>query len=249
MLVHAAELPSAAHERKLHEPIPVAVTFDDDLPSHSAHAAPLFARHGVAATAFLCGARTPFWWHELQLAVDTGAIGPDALPHVPSTLVAPALERRPGALGRLAKAIEDLEPAQRDGVAAVLSRAATAVPPLLGPDGAATLAAAGWEVGFHTRRHDLLTALDDEALRDALRRGPEDGMLAAARTLAYPHGKATAREAAAAREAGFAAAYTGRPEVVTEKTDLHLIGRLQPDTATLGRFALDLARALSAPGA
>jgi peptidoglycan/xylan/chitin deacetylase (PgdA/CDA1 family) len=247
ILVHAADLPSAAHDRRPGARLPVAITFDDDLPSHRVHAAPLLARHGVTATAFLCGARSPFWWQELQLAVDTGAIGPEELPHLAPALVAQALERRPGALGRLAKAIEDLAPAKRDDVAAVLRRAAPAVPPPLGPEGAAALAAAGWEIGFHTRRHDLLPVLGDDALREALRWGPEDGMLTAARTLAFPHGKATGREASAAREAGFTAAYTGRPEVVTEKTDVHLIGRLQPDTATLGRFALSLARALSAP--
>ena len=46
--------------------------------------------------------------------------------------------------------------------------------------------------------------------------------------------------------AGYEAAFTGYPTVVTEETDAHLVGRLQPDTATLGRFALQLARALAA---
>jgi peptidoglycan/xylan/chitin deacetylase (PgdA/CDA1 family) len=110
---------------------------------------------------------------------------------------------------------------------------------VLGPDGADALAAAGWEIGFHTRRHDLLTALPADELRAAI-----EPPAAGARTLAYPHGKAAAREAAAARAAGYVAAYTGRAEVFTDRTDDQLIGRLQPDTATVGRFALQLAHAL-----
>ena len=43
------------------------------------------------------------------------------------------------------------------------------------------------------------------------------------------------------------AAYTGRDAVLTESTDEHLIGRLQPRSDTLGGVALRLARALSAP--
>jgi peptidoglycan/xylan/chitin deacetylase (PgdA/CDA1 family) len=239
-VVRAADLPAAARRRRPGERLPVAVTFDDDLASHREHAAPVLRRHGIVATAFLCGTDAPFWWQLLQAAVDGRAIARDALDGVEPQLVGAALERRPRAIRLLAKAIEDLPAAQRDAVAGVLAQAVPAPPPLLGAAGARELAAAGWEIGFHTRRHDLLTALDDDALRAALE--PPGG----ARTIAYPHGKATEREAGAARAAGYAAGYTGRDEVFTEHTDDHLIGRLAPDTATVGRFALRLARALSA---
>ena len=241
-LVRAAELPAAARARRAGERVPVALTFDDDLASHREHAAPVVRRHGAVATAFLCGASEPFWWQLLQAAVDGRAIAADALPHVDAELVGAALARRPRAIRRLAKAIEELAPAQRDHVAAVLAHAAPVCPPLLGPDGAAALATDGWEIGFHTRRHDLLTTLDPAALKAAL----EPPAASGARTLAYPHGKAGHREAHAAREAGYVAAYTGRGEVLTERTDDHRIGRLQPDLATLGRFAVHIARALSA---
>ena len=103
---------------------------------------------------------------------------------------------------------------------------------MLAPERADALAAAGWELGFHTRRHDLLATLGDDALRAAVGRAP-------ARAHArLPHGKATAREAAAARDAGYVAAYTGAPEAFTDRTDPHLIGRLQPRFTTVGRFAL-----------
>ncbi|MEA2218611.1 MAG: hypothetical protein QOJ35_1237 [Solirubrobacteraceae bacterium] len=241
-LVRAGELADAARARRPGDRVPVAVTFDDDLPSHHELAAPILRRHGAVATAFLCGSPTPFWWQLLQIAVDTRAIDAAALAPLPATLVDAALRRRPGAIARLAKAVEDLPAARRDELAARLRQAVGTAPPPLSPHAAAQLAQAGWEIGFHTRRHDLLTALDDDALRAALEQDAGDEP---ARTLAYPHGKATAREAQAARAAGFVAAYTGRAEVLTEHTDEHLIGRLQPGTATLGRFALHLARALS----
>jgi peptidoglycan/xylan/chitin deacetylase (PgdA/CDA1 family) len=245
-LVRAAELPSAARERRPGEPLPVAVTFDDDLPSHHDHALPVLQRHGAVATAFVCAAPSAFWWQLLQIAVDTRAIRAEGLPHVHTDLVAHALRRRRGAIGRLAKAIEDLDAAQRRSVTAALRDAVPQQPAVLGKDGVSKLAAAGWEIGFHTSCHDLLTTLDDDALREALRCEPEALHGVRPRTLAYPHGKATAREAEAAREAGYVAAYTGRAEALTDQTDVHLIGRLQPSTSTLGSFALSLARALSA---
>jgi len=240
-LVRAAELPAAAHEREAGAPLPIALTFDDDIVSHRERVAPILARHGVVATAFLCGARAPFWWQLLQLALDKRAIEPTALAPVDPALVAAALERRPAAARHLANAIEDLEPRQRDAVTDVLRRLVTTPPAILDERGAADLADAGWELGFHTRRHDVLPRLDDAALRAAL----TDGRPAAAHTLAYPHGKAGPREAGAARDAGYVAAYTGRAEVFARDTDPHLIGRLQPGNSALGQFVLDLARALS----
>ncbi|HEX6652235.1 MAG TPA: polysaccharide deacetylase family protein [Thermoleophilaceae bacterium] len=245
--VTAAELPSAARARAAGEPIPVAVTFDDDLPSHVEHALPVLRRHGAAATAFLCGARSPFWWQLLQVAMDRRLVAPEGLPPLPPELVEGALERRPRAIGRLAQAAERLSPDERDALELRLRDVvADGVAPPLGPDGAAALADAGWELGAHTPRHHLLTALDDETLADELERRP-DATGELPRTLAYPHGKAAEREARAARAAGYEAAYTGRSEVFTAETDPHLIGRLQPDTTTLGRFALELARALTDP--
>jgi len=243
-LVRAGELADAARARRPRERVPVAVTFDDDLPSHHELAAPIFARHGGVATAFLCCGSTPFWWHVLQVAVDTRAIDAGALAPVPSTLVAPALQRRPGAIGRLADAIENLAPAQRDVLASRLEQAVAAPPPLLSRQAAGELAAAGWEIGFHTRRHDALTALDDAALREALQPAAELAGDERARTLAYPHGAADERVARAARETGYVAAYTTSASVFTQDTDVHLIGRLYPETAGLGRFALGLARRL-----
>ncbi|MEY2513503.1 MAG: hypothetical protein QOJ89_861 [bacterium] len=244
--VSAGELTRAARERRPGQRVPVALTFDDDLSSHAALAAPILSRHGIVATAFLCGTRRPFWWQLLQIAVDRRAVEAAALPALPAALVDAALKRRRGAIGKLGREIERLSPAQRDDLRTRLEQTVQAPPPL-SAEGRAQLAAAGWEIGFHTLRHDVLTELDDVELRSALERGRDGVGATAVRTLAYPHGKAGQREAAAARRAGYVAAYTGRAEVLTERTSPQLIGRLQPESATLGRFALQLARALSAP--
>ena len=237
--VIAAELPAAARARVPGERLPVALTFDDDLESHRTHALPVLSRHGVTATAFLCSTSRPPWWQLLQRAVDSGVARPHMLAPVDEGLTTAALEHRPGAIRALARAIEELDPRELDALAARLALVTAPPAPPLSEAGIAALRAAGWEIGFHTLRHDVLTRLDDDALRDALRpRGD-------ARTLAYPYGKAGPREARAAREAGFEAAYTGSAEVLTERTDDHLIGRLQTTATARGQFGLDLARALS----
>ena len=211
VLVRAGDLPAAARTRRPGEPVPVALTFDDDLPSHREHAAPVLARHGAPATAFLCGADGPFWWQLLQRAVDDRAVAAAGLPPVPADALAAALDRRPGALARVARTIEGLAPAERDAVAERL-RAAVADPPaVLTPADAEALAAAGWEIGFHTRRHDLLTALGDDALRAAVDR-PERRALARvpARQGGVARGRRCARRGLRGRLHGRARGADGR---------------------------------------
>lgn len=245
-LVHASELLGAAGARRPGEPLPVALTFDDDLDSHRSQAVPALARHGATATAFLCGRERPFWWQLLQDAIDTDAIESEALAPVPAKLVGAALNRRPRAIRELASAIESLPVDERARLGNVLADSVPGPAPL-GAEGVAELAAAGWEIGAHTSGHDPLPALDDAGLEGALERRPIAGSgEGPPDVLAYPHGKAGEREAAAARNAGYRAAFTGNPRPVGSETDPFLVGRLQPDTATLGRFALDLARSLRA---
>ena len=142
----------------------MAVTFDDDLASHADHAAPALQRAGAPATFFLCGASLEkphaFWWDRLQRAVDQGI-----------ELPAPADASQPiRATGLL---VEELPAAERDEFAERLAA-------LIGPDPddaglradqVSRLAAAGLEIGFHTRGHHRLTQLTDDELARELREG------------------------------------------------------------------------------
>src|SRR3954468_16448093 len=76
--VAPSEVQAAAARRKRGARIPVAVTFDDDLRSHVAIAAPELRAAGVPAAFFLTGASldTPseFWWGPVQRAADRGLL-------------------------------------------------------------------------------------------------------------------------------------------------------------------------------
>jgi peptidoglycan/xylan/chitin deacetylase (PgdA/CDA1 family) len=245
--VRAGELLEAARARRAGERIPVAITFDDDLVSHLDVAAPLLDRHGVPGTAFLTGNAGPFWWQSLQAAADAGSLSADVLPMVDPALVDRTIAREPRAIRLLARAIEDLSPqVKREAAAALGAAAGDGVPPALDAAGREALLQRGWEVGWHTHAHPLMPALDDRALAAAA-----DGATAAlpgvdVRAFAYPHGKAGAREAAAVRDAGYAVAFTGTAGVVTERTDPHLVPRLDLRPGTPGAMALAVARALAA---
>jgi peptidoglycan/xylan/chitin deacetylase (PgdA/CDA1 family) len=73
------------------------------------------------------------------------------------------------------------------------------------------LAAAGWEIGSHSRSHPALTELDDASLLRELRGSREDVEQRLGRpcfSLAYPFGDVDDRVVRAAREAGYEAAAT-----------------------------------------
>jgi peptidoglycan/xylan/chitin deacetylase (PgdA/CDA1 family) len=252
-VVPAADIVRAARERRRGQRFPVAITFDDDLRSHVRAALPVLGRVGLGATFFLCGSSLhephPPWWNDLQHAVDNRLVQPDGLPHVPEADVRPALERSPLAIRRVASLIERLEPAQRDEVALALRTAvgtSRAEGGLRARDVEA-IVAGGFDVGFHTLRHDALPPLSDAALEEAMARGREALAVAAGRHLeliAYPHGKADARVAEVARETGFSFGFTTSPGLVGMDTNPLLIPRIVP-ALSAGAFALQLARAFA----
>jgi peptidoglycan/xylan/chitin deacetylase (PgdA/CDA1 family) len=251
-LVPASELLAAARERRRGRRFPVAVTFDDDLPSHARAAMPRLRRRGAPATFFVCGASLArphrFWWQVVKAAFDRGE------GRTVRRLVEERCGRLPGddavpPIRRLAAAIEGLPPADREAVI-------TQLEPLAGPPPRETgmaekdvrvLAENGFEIGFHTLRHDRLTSLDEDDLSRALRDGLErlEATLASRPALiSYPHGRADARVAAAAREAGFRSGFTSRPEAVTSDSDPLLLGRVEPSFRSKGHLALQLAGCL-----
>jgi peptidoglycan/xylan/chitin deacetylase (PgdA/CDA1 family) len=200
----------------------VALTFDDDLPSHVEYALPVLREVGVPAAFFLSGrvlhGLGSYWFQQLEaLLIAHGERRTAALLGVP--------EADAGSLARTCEGRMDLRHRASE-LAAGMS-----IPAILERDAIATFVPAGMTVGFHTVDHDVLPDLDDPALENAVSRGREDlaaAAGAAVRYFAYPHGKADTRSAVVVRRAGFSAAFTGRAQPVREGDDVHRLGRWEP---------------------
>jgi peptidoglycan/xylan/chitin deacetylase (PgdA/CDA1 family) len=232
--VPASRLRDAAAARRRGERIPVAVTFDDDLGSHADVARPILLRANVPATFFVCGASLErpfsFWWERLQRAADRGMLTGRSIHEVAASIQSATIEEREVEAARL------LEVAGPD-------------PPDAGLRGAAVrdLVESSFEVGFHTRRHHDLRSLDNAQLDTALEEGRDEleGVSGKpVRMIAYPHGSADAKVAAAANAKGYVSGFTMNPEAVTGDTDPLLVGRFEPGFGSTSRFALDLVRVL-----
>jgi peptidoglycan/xylan/chitin deacetylase (PgdA/CDA1 family) len=256
-VVPPSRLPAAIAARRPGEPVPIALTFDDDTRSHVDDVLPVLASTGAVAGFYVAGWRLHGdprpWWELLQLAADHGRLEPSLSPLTATTVTA-ASRREPGAIRRLARELELLEPEARRAIEADLAKRTDDLEADAGLDGAALrLLAQRHEIGFHTRLHDRLSARDDTGLEEALLDGRATLEEAIGRTIdsiAYPHGDADERVAAAARRAGYALGLAGSNRAATSADDRLLLPRLSPWHTTLGTFALTLARALaSAPRA
>jgi peptidoglycan/xylan/chitin deacetylase (PgdA/CDA1 family) len=247
-VVRPTKMLQAVHDRRRGSRFPAAITFDDDLRSHSEFALPILRRVDLPAAFFVSGTSLDgpfrFWWERLQVAVDRGielpeAIGGDATGSGPGRRNIHELGRR----------IEELAPADRDIVASQLAVVVGPDPPDAGlrESDLRALSAAGCEIGFHTLRHDPLPTLDDENLAQALRQGCsrlEEVLGQKLTTIAYPHGRADLRVAAAARAAGYAFGFTGTIEAISPTSDPLLLGRVDASYRSVGHLAIQLVRAL-----
>jgi peptidoglycan/xylan/chitin deacetylase (PgdA/CDA1 family) len=241
-LVRGSELPDAAAGRGRGEPFPVAITFDDDLVSHVDEALPALRDAGAPATFFLNAssleAPHAFWWQRLQRAVERGGDWPP-----------PAAGAR--SVAEAGRRVEELDPAARDELATALLDAAGPDPDDAGlrADGVRRLAAAGFEIGFHTRRHHRLTQLGDAELEHELTDGRAEIETLAGLpldTIAYPHGRADARVAAAARTAGYRIGFTTIAEAVTPASDPLLLGRVEAPFGSVWELAARVSFVLAA---
>jgi glycosyltransferase involved in cell wall biosynthesis/peptidoglycan/xylan/chitin deacetylase (PgdA/CDA1 family) len=229
-LVAPSQLHQAMLTRRRGRRIPVALTFDDDLVSHLEVAAPLLRRHACPAAFFLTGAGLDgphaFWWQRLQAAADRSL---DPRPALRAAGLRAGAEQL---LAGLAAEVERSPAAVRADVARALSE-------LVGEDPSAysltrsqvrQLARGGFEIGFHTRDHRPLPELADDELARALRDGRAALEAATGRrltTIAYPHGDADERVAAAARAAGYTDGFCGPGRSITERSDRLLLGRAE----------------------
>ena len=248
-LVRASELLDAARGRRRGERFPVAITFDDDLPSHVRGAMPVLERHGAPATFFLCGASLErpfaFWWERLQRAWDRGGVDRGMLEELA------AGDGNPGeaTIKQVAAAIRAVPPDRRHALAEELVARGGPDPPDSGMRAGEVerLAAAGFEIGFHTLHHDPLPSLDDRALAEAMIEGKGTLERTAGTpivAIAYPYGDADQRVAAAARSAGYRRGFAGSGQAVAAGSDPLMLGRHDPGVGTVGDLALMLARGL-----
>ena len=252
-VVAPSRLLEAAIERRARERFPLAITFDDDLRSHVDVAAPELQRRELRAGFFVTGGAVTggggVWWDDLQALADNGQRSPVRLHSLPELDLGPVVRGVPGAIHRAAETIERLPVARLDAVAAELRAHARRSPQGLTASELQSLMEAGFEVGFHTRRHHLLTKLDDEALATAMTEGRAELERALGKpftAIAYPHGKADARVAEAARSSGYAFGFTGYPTSAAPGTDPLMIGRVEVTSASLGDFARAITAALAA---
>ena len=235
--------PSELRSRTGSDRLPVALTFDDDLSSHTRYAAPLLAEHGMPATFFLTG-RTldgpdPFWWQDLQSVVDRSGID-----FVLRRLQVPWADQATG-LRELARTIEGLRPSEREPIAAHLRELAGDSPadPGLPSSAVAELAAGGFEIGFHTLRHDALPVLTADELDAAMNDG-RARLGDRLRSIAYPHGLADLRVSHAAERAGFETGFVWRGGPVRADDPPRLLDRADGWSPSADRFAWQLARVL-----
>jgi peptidoglycan/xylan/chitin deacetylase (PgdA/CDA1 family) len=222
----------------------VAVTFDDDLPSHAEETLPILRELRVPATFFLSGralhGRGAYWFQHLEaLLVAHGELRAAAMLGLPdarrSELVL-ACEANADVRRRATEAAADLPP-----------------PGVLDRESIGALGAAGMTIGFHTVQHDRLPALNDADLSDAVSYGCDVLAEAAGTTVryfAYPHGKADPRSADAVRRAGFEAAFTGRAQPLRRNDDRYQVGRWEPGAVGIDDLLVNLAVRLHrvAPG-
>jgi peptidoglycan/xylan/chitin deacetylase (PgdA/CDA1 family) len=235
-------------ERRRHEPIPTAITFDDDLRSHLDIAAPLLAAHGLPATFFVggCGPAGAwrYWWQYLDACARHSAAAIDELR---ARLAAEWRWAGEGDIRALGSRIESLSPAERDAISARIAELSPISPPtVLDTGGIRALANYGFEIGFHTRRHYSLLTLDANLLSEELQIGLESlAELALARpvSIAYPHCRADTRVATAAAAAGFQVGVVCSTGPASASQSPLLLDRMNAWSPSVATFALSLARA------
>jgi peptidoglycan/xylan/chitin deacetylase (PgdA/CDA1 family) len=230
--------------------IRVAITFDDDLRGHATVAAPMLRERGLTATFFLTGSALHgefnHWWLDLEAIAGAG----DARWRSAREELTPRWPWMDAAPGDVATTIMRLPPTERAQVAAELRRLSGGAggDPGLDAEAIAGLASLGFEIGFHTLRHEPLDTLAPDELAAAMTDGVSELTAAAGerpRAIAYPHGRTDLRVAHAAAAAGFEWGFgLGDDRAVRIDDQPLMLPRIDPYSGSLavGAFAFRLAR-------
>jgi peptidoglycan/xylan/chitin deacetylase (PgdA/CDA1 family) len=242
-VVALSEVVARAQDRSPGDPIPVAITFDDDLANHAAVAAPILEEFGFTATFFLCGnsldGPSPFWWQDLQVILDRE---PDAWPKLRKKLADDwSWARVDGQVHDFTNTIESSRPQQHDAICARLRELAgdEVLDEGLPAQAVKDLAAGGFEIGFHTRHHYLLKMLDEQQLDREMQEGVpeiEEAIGGRLTTIAYPHAQGDLRIAEAAQRAGFELGFVCGQMPVTADQHPLLLGRVVGWVDAAGTF-------------
>ena len=251
-VVSVSELRERMAARVRGQKLPVALTFDDDLECHRSLAAPLLDEFGFPAIFFLTGSSLQrphaFWWEDLD---ELFARGESAIAAVlrEAGLASDPFAGKAG-IGPVANTIKMMPPERRDMLALRMREMVGEPPrePGLSAADVGELAAAGFEIGFHTRAHYQLQTLSDGALERAFRDGLDELRAAAGRpivTIAYPHTGADLRIAAAASAAGFELGFTGNSRPTRLSDHPLLVERIDAWPCTTDGFGFRLGRIIA----
>jgi peptidoglycan/xylan/chitin deacetylase (PgdA/CDA1 family) len=218
----------------------IALTFDDDLRGLVTEAAPLLRERKLPATFFLTGSSLEGefneWWNDLEAIV---ARGPDAWSAATGELAATWPWVDGASPAAIANTVTGLSATARAELASALRElsAGAGADPGIGARQVAGLASDGFEVGFHTLRHHPLDTLDDAQLELAMSEGLDELARAAGRrpaSIAYPHGRADLRVAAAAAAAGFRRGFVmGADRAIRDTDPPLLLPRIDPYSGSL----------------
>lgn len=199
-----------------------AITFDDGYRDAAELAVPLLARLGVPATVFLVpgilSREVRAWWEHLAWAFEAATAS--ALTWAGKTYELLSGDRRADAFSTIAETLKRCNREQRESaIAEIVGTLAPAGPPgddslFLDWEDAKALAAAGWEIGSHSRYHAILSQESAHLQRTDLRESRElleQQLGTDVSLLSYPNG--TRRDfdeitMGAAKEAGYEFAVT-----------------------------------------